>query len=646
MLLVAGPGSGKSATIEGRVAHLISQGIGTQEIFAISFTNASARDLRDRIAVTLSGLTASPSQPSVGTLHSLALRSLRAGHLIQIYPADPQVLDDWELRQIIDEEYAAINGGGLRRTKQIRQFHEAYINTGIHNPPTYVPPTSPVTAAEAATFDAFVRRRRAVYACVLPGEIVREAVTNAAQGLLNPVALLGIKHLIVDEFQDLNPIDVQFVHDLIAGGALAFACGDDDQSIYSFRHGSPQGMQAFPTHYASCVSHTLDDCFRCTPAVLNAAQTLISAYATPQRIQKTHRSLYVGANPPVPGVVHCWRFNGGNPEAQAVAASCASLIAAGLPPGEIMILLSNQRIQAAPLYGALGQAGVPYRRAREDSVLDTDDGRLCLCALRFVCESDDYVSQRVILGLQQGVGAKTCADIVDIAITASVSTQQLFVGPLPGGVFSTRQAGALARVAALLEALAAFLDTDTLSQVGAPFESVLVGYGGPTVSTTWVQLTASLLPEMTLRELRDYLWSDNDEQQARLLAAVYERLGQPRPEAAAIAPRVRVMCMHGAKGLSAGVVFIPGLEEELLPGQYAGSSSGGIYEAARLLYVSITRAKAACVTSYATRRGVQGKTRSHHPSQFASHLGGTFSMRRAGLDVTETSDVMASWNLL
>jgi UvrD/REP helicase N-terminal domain len=144
------------------------------------------------------------------------------------------------------------NGRGLVRTNAIREFHEAYINTGIQNPPTYAPPASPVTPVEAATFDAFVRRRRTLYACVLPGEIVREAVTNAAQGLLDPVVQLGIKHLIVDEFQDLNPVDVQFVHDLIGAGALAFVCGDDDQSIYSFRHGSPQGMQSFPTHYTGC----------------------------------------------------------------------------------------------------------------------------------------------------------------------------------------------------------------------------------------------------------------------------------------------------------------------------------------------------------------------------------------------------------
>ena len=508
-----------------------------------------------------------------------------------------------------------------------------------------MPPISPVTAAEATAFEAFVRRRRQVYACVLPGEIVREAVSHTAAGLLDPVSLLTVTHLIVDEFQDLNPVDIQFVDDLITGGAIAFVCGDDDQSIYSFRHGSPEGMEEFPNTYSSCASHTLEDCFRCTPAVLDAAQALISAYAMPQRLPKVHRSLYVGANPPVTGVVHRWRFRGGGPEAAAIATSCAELVSAGMPPEEIMILLSNQAIQAPKLYEALDAAGVPYRRAREDSVLDTDGGRLCLAALRVICNADDYVAQRVLLGLQPGVGTNTCAEIGDRALTGSVATSDLFTAQLPGGVFTTRHVNTLTQVAGLILTLAAFGDSDPLSQTIA-IEAALVAYAGATMSQTWAAITSAVPVEITVRELRDYLWSDNDEQQGRILASVYQRVGQPQPASTVLPPRVRIMSMHGAKGLSAGVVFIPGLEEELLPGQFATRSGGGVYEAARLLYVALTRAKAACVVSYATRRGVQGRTVTHHPSTFAAHLAGVFDARTTGLTPPEATGIVATWDLL
>lgn len=641
VLLVAGPGSGKSATIEERVTHLVAHGVAPEEIFVISFTNASARDLGDRVQQALINAGIAGADPSVSTLHSLALRSLRRGKLIQTYPADPQVLDRWEIRRLIDEEYVALNGGGLKRTKQIREFHEALISTGIPNPPHYVPPINPVTAAEASAFEAFVWRRRQIYACVLPGEIVREAVSHTAAGLLDPVSLLTVTHLIVDEFQDLNPVDIQFIDDLIAGGAIAFVCGDDDQSIYSFRHGSPEGMQDFPKTCGNCASHTLEDCFHCTPAVLDTAQALISAYAMPQRLPKVHRSLYVGADHWLPALSIA-----GASEATALATSCAELISAGMPPEEIMILLSNQAIQAPKLYDALDAAGVPYRRAREDSVLDTDGGRLCLAALRVICNTDDYVAQRVLLGLQPGVGTKTCAEIADRALAGSVVTTDLFAAQLPGGAFTTRQANALTPVAGLISTLATFSDSDPLSQAGAAIETVLVGYAGPMMSQTWTAITSAVPVEITLRELRDYVWSDNDEQQGRILANVYQRVGQPQPASTVLPSRVRIMSMHGAKGLSAGVVFIPGLEEELLPGPFAARSGGGVYEAARLLYVALTRAKAACVVSYAIRRGVQGRTVSHHPSAFAAHLAGAFGARTTGLTSPEATDIMTTWNLL
>ena len=107
---------------------------------------------------------------------------------------------------------------------------------------------------EATAFDAFVRRRRHIYACVLPGEIVREAVPEYSHWTSDPGTLLGISYLIVDEFQDLNPVDIQFIDDLINGGANAFVAGDDDQSVYSFRMAPPRGCRASPRN--TCVSES------------------------------------------------------------------------------------------------------------------------------------------------------------------------------------------------------------------------------------------------------------------------------------------------------------------------------------------------------------------------------------------------------
>ena len=109
----------------------------------------------------------------------------------------------------------------------------------------------------------------------------------------------------------------------------------------------------------------------------------------------------------------------------------------------------------------------------------------------------------------------------------------------------------------------------------------------------------------------------------------------PEPEAL---DRVRVMTMHGAKGLSARVVFIPGLEQGLLPNRHQ-TYVAQLLEAARLLYVSITRARAACVMSFAARRTIQGEFRHQQPSQFAAHTGGAFAARATGLNAAEATTI-------
>jgi superfamily I DNA/RNA helicase len=236
--LIAGPGAGKSAAIEARVFWLLEQGVPAAEIFAVSFTRASARDLRDRIhRYCADNGQADASGVQVSTLHSLALRVLRkAGLLASRYPADPLVLDDWELENIFDAEYGELpNAGGKRRREEIRSYHEAYWSTGIYSPANYIPPDPPITDAESSQFLAFHGPRTQAYSCVLPGEIVRLCVEEMAAGNLDLRALLNVNHLIVDEFQDLNPMDLEFVNALVNTGTKILVAGDDDQSVYSFR---------------------------------------------------------------------------------------------------------------------------------------------------------------------------------------------------------------------------------------------------------------------------------------------------------------------------------------------------------------------------------------------------------------------------
>lgn len=641
--LVAGPGTGKSFSIERRVAFLLAQGVAPASICAISYTRAAANDLKLRIQKFCQnkGL-AQGNQISTSTLHSLALRVLRgAGILAHAYPADPVVLDSWEVDSIFDSEFSKSSAVTKKRAGDIRSFHEAFWNTGQWNPTNYVPSRPPISSVEQGQFNAFHAPRTKIYSCVLPGELVQLVVQRMQAGTLNPAEQLGIVHLIVDEFQDLNPMDLEFVNGLVARGVKLFASGDDDQSIYSFRHGTPAGIRNFVTLYPAAGQHTLNHCFRCAPNILNSSVQLIQQYGGAQRIQKQYVSMYQNSIPPVGGVQHFWSFRGAKAEADSIAGSCLSLITAGLPHREILILLSNTRAQIKTLTDALTAQNIPFESPKSDSFLDKDEGRYVRAVLRMVCNPDDYVSYRIILGLTSGVGAQTVLQIGDFVHTNNGNYQQLFTNPqVPAGL-SARQLSAVNSVRAIVQTISTWTETDTITQRKTDIDQLITNNFGQLALKDWNMLVQGTPPGMNLRELRDFTSSDSDEHQAKILEAVYERLLLPLPATGVLPQRVRIMTMHGSKGLSSSVVFVPGLEEELLPGAWRRPFAGLVEEAARLLFVSITRARASCIISYSQRRSINGQSKAHTASQFSSHLGGVFSARTVGLTAAEVGHILA-----
>jgi len=634
--VVAGPGTGKSSAIEERVRWLLEQGVAANTIFAVSFTRASSLDLRGRVhKYCVDNGQPNAVQVRITTLHSLALRILRAAGLLNAYPVDPLILDSWEVENIFDAEFGNVSGIGKTRRETIRYEHEAFWSTGQWGPPNYVPPNPPITPAERNQFSAFHGPRTQAYACVLPGEIVRQCVTQMAGGVINAVELIGISHLVVDEFQDLNPMDLEFVDAIAAEGATVFVAGDDDQSIYSFRFASPAGIQAFVNKYPECGQHVLEGCFRCTPNVLASSQTLIAANAQPNRIPKNYVSLYGAANPPLAGVVHRWRFASGVAEARAIAESCRDLIAAGVNPRDILVLLSNQRALLPSLAAAFEAAHVNYEPPRVEGFLDSECGRLVLAITRIVCEPNDYIAHRVLLGLRTGVGVGTCRRITDAVIANNLNYRAIFYQPLPAGVFAGRALTAINRTRATSAQLQGWVAQDTLAQRAEDIAAIVTDVLGAAEGPLWLEYANTLHPQSTVEELRNFLWADTDEQQSAVLKDVLTRLGVPIPPEGMLAPRVRVMTMHGSKGLSSKIVLIPALEEEHLPGPWRQPYPGLVLEAARMLYVSITRARAACIMSYATHRMYQGQFVARVASRFNANLAGAFVARNASLSAAE-----------
>lgn len=645
--VVAGPGTGKSRCIEERVGFLIRQGINPATIAAVSFTNASARDLKDRIEEYAQQQNLPrAAQVRVSTLHSLALRILRrAGQLAQ-YPTAPLVMDNWEIENILELEFSITSGYTPGRCKKIRVYNEAYWSTGQFSHPNYVPPNPPITPIEQQTFQNYYTPRMQLYSSVLPGDIIRQSVQAIHSGTINLAEVSGAAHFIVDEYQDLNPMDQDFVKAITDFGAITFVAGDDDQSVYWFRFADPSGIQDFLRNHPLASGHTLQHCFRCPPEIINAAEQVLLSNPSPNRIPKHLQSMWQNSNPPVSGTVVRCRWPTGDREADAIAQACHDLIDGGIAPNDIMILISDKRILGSNIVQALDNFDVPHTNLQPIAYIDNRDGRFVLAILRIVSNPDDYTAHRIILGLLRGVGGQTLDRIADHTIANSLNFKNLFYQNIPNGVFSNREIGALQRAAAICSRISQWDKADDVQQRTGDIGNLLDGELGTQAMQDWLDI-AGLLPQgATLDETRALITARTDEQHLHVLSTIHERLELPWDQEESAISQVRIMTMHGAKGLSAKVVFVPGLEEEIFPGPYRQPYPGLISEAARLLYVSITRAQAACVLSYARSRRIYGSRMVTHPSRFANHTGGAFVNLQNTIPAQTIANIISDCNLV
>ena len=426
--------------------------------------------------------------------------------MLEAFPANPNVLDDWEVENIFDAEFGHTRGvSKKRRQRDIRRAHEAFWSTGNWEPPNYILPDPKISGEEKEKFQSFHPGRTQSYCCVLPGEIVRLCVERMEANLLDAVELMNIRDLIVDEFQDLNPNDLKFVDLLVKQGARVFIAGDDDQSIYAFRFASPAGIQTFPDNHPGTAKHQLAACFRCPPKILTASMKLMAANGSDGRIPKTHFSLYSKAAPPVDGVLHLWKFGHADHESRALVESCKKLIAQGMNPRDILILLSNQKALAKPLIDDMAEAGIEAEHPREASFLDSDTGRLALAVLRVVCDSNDYISRRAILGLRKGVAVGKCVQVYDAILAGAMNYRSAFYGELRPCVFTGLALSTISAARESCKTIDGWTGEDTLELRADQLAAIIENHYDATQAAAWRKYIEIAPSGILLKELRDLL---------------------------------------------------------------------------------------------------------------------------------------------
>jgi DNA helicase-2/ATP-dependent DNA helicase PcrA len=352
---------------------------------------------------------------------------------------------------------------------------------------------------------------------------------------------------------------------------------------------------------------------------------VLNTFPDPNRIPKNLTSVYSNSNPINNGIVIGNRFNTANQEVEYIANSCRELVNNGIQAKDIMILLGNKRELLRPLTQALQARNIPFDANQREDFKDSNHGRFFMSLMRIMADNNDYVAHRVLIGTPRGIGLATTLSLTDKVIANNLNYRNIFYKPLPNQVFSHREVLAITKAVANIALVNDWALNDTLNvRAGDICQLFLLNFTQTEVND-WRNYIAELPVEMTLSELKEYIETDSEVSKASILNSVFIRRKQVNPAQNNPLDKIRIMSFHSCKGLSAKIVFIPGLEEGIFPTQRTQQASGLLLENARLFYVAITRAKASCILSYASRRTKQGKFANMTVSRFAQATGVVFN---------------------
>src|SRR5213083_1711415 len=616
LLVLAGAGSGKTRVLTARIAHLITQqGVAPQRIFAVTFTNKAAGEMRTRIAQLLGS---DPRGLWIGTFHSLSARLLRReapllgfGPNFTIYDADDSealVKRLLEARQLSTKVYPP------------RTVHA--VISGAKNRML----TPEELGAQADT--PLIKVAGEIYAALGPA-LKQANAMDFDDLLLHPLVLFRehperlaywqdrFQHVLVDEFQDTNAAQYLLVKQLAQRHRNLCVVGDDDQAIYGWRGADVRHMLTFQSDFPGTKLVRLEQNYRSTQVILDAANGIIAENKT--RLGKTLFTEKKGGAPVV-----LLSAADERDEAEWLANEYARRVAEGDVAYDEMAILYRTNAQSRPLEEALRFRGIPYRLIGAISFYERREVKDLLAYLRLIANpADDGACARIVNVPRRGVGD---ASLRLLGQTATRWRKPLLEVARDAGrvdglrpnlrdafrefaalIDRLRESVGTADPATALETVIAVTGYDQyLAEEGVEgaerldnVRELVAGAAG------WAEV-APAAEEGDGSRIERYLT------QASLLGPTDEATGDPRG--------VTLLTAHMAKGLEWPVVAIAGLEEGLFPlGRNAGEP-GGLEEERRLCYVGLTRARERLYLSWARTRYRTGRLELSEPSRFLEAL--------------------------
>jgi DNA helicase-2/ATP-dependent DNA helicase PcrA len=607
VLMLAGAGTGKTAALTARLAHLIrSRRAWPSEILCVTFTNKAAREMRHRVGQLIGD--AVEGMPWLGTFHSICARMLRRHAELVGLQANYTIIDtDDQLRLL--KQLIVENGLDEKRwpARQLAGLIDRWKNRGLNPGDLDAVENEAYANGKGRQFyELYQARLKALNACDF-GDLMLHMlnILRREKDILQHYQQ-RFKYVLVDEYQDTNSVQYLWLRLLAQERKNICVVGDDDQSIYSWRGAEVANILRFEKDFPGAKVIRLEQNYRSTPPILAAASGLIAANS--ERLGKTLWTEQGGGDKV--RVIGVWD---GPEEARRVGEEIERLEREGASLEKVAILVRAQ-YQTREFEDRFIQVGLAYRIIGGFRFYERAEIRDALAYLRVIAQpADDLAFERIHNQPKRGLGAKAletmhrharatgmplAAAALELADSDELPARaRSTIAGLMGGFLRWRELAATATPSDLLRAVLEETGYDAMLKADRSAESA-------GRADNLAELARAMEEYETLGDFLEHvsLVMDNDANDSE--------------------EKVTIMTIHAAKGLEFDNVFLPGWEEGVFPSQRALDEGGlaSLEEERRLAYVAITRARRRCTIFHAANRRIYGQWTSSIPSRFIGEL--------------------------
>ncbi len=620
LLILAGAGTGKTRTITFRMAHMVANlGIKPNSILGVTFTNKAAKEMQERLGNLIKVKKA--DRPLLCTFHKLGLLILKKEISKLGYHKNFSIYGPAEQSSIIRE--------ALKKFKAEKSFDRKMIMASIGNLKNRG--ISEIDYADSELFDPddpysvateycyrFYQDKLHFYNAIDFDDILRLTIELFRKHPeIAEEYSRKYQYIMVDEYQDTNSIQFEMVRALTSTHDNLCVVGDDDQSIYGFRGADITNILSFEKHFPRAKVIKLEQNYRSTSPILDLANNVI-------KVNKERRDKNLWSNKQNEHDPLLWAMSDSDHEAQVIVEEITQYQAKGFPLHEVAILYRSNT-QIPPFEDELRLSQVPYTIFGGQKFYEKKEIKDLIAYMQVLLNPHDQLAMRRILNVpNRGIGNVTLKKFIAISEEQNCSLYNALKK-------NTDIAGATAKaVFNFVELIEEYRDVfksyplpQAISKLVEKIDYnrfIDKQYDQTSQATLKKNDVAQFIEsaERFIRNHPDKASLENYVEQL-LLQDVRDKENEPEDDEGK-ANRVNMMTLHTAKGLEFNLVFLVGMEEELLPHKKCIAEAGGLSEERRLAYVGVTRARERLIMSYCKERMLYGKKTPRFRSRFINEL--------------------------